>query len=185
MPSFKVHGSVEEGYEPVKAAFVKLYEQGREDCSQLCAYVDGKKVVDLWGSATGDDSYNGDTLQMVFSSTKSLTAIAVACLVDRGLLDYSEKVSTYWPEFAKNGKEEVRLEDVLRHEAGMAWVNHTYEPEDFLPENIKKNSIGKILEEEELRFPPESLGSKREYHGLSRGLILNEVFRRVEPKGSF
>ncbi len=184
MPRYRVEGTVSEGYEPVREAFVKLYDQGREDCSQLCAYVGGRRVVDLWGSADGDDSYDGDTLHTIFSSTKSLTAIAVACLVDRGLLDYGEKICTYWPEFGKKGKEEVRLVDVLRHEAGIAWLNHTFEPEDLLAENIKeKNSVGKVLEEVELRFPPEEMGTKREYHGVTRGWILNEVFSRADPQG--
>ncbi len=139
-------------------------------------------MVDLWESARGDDTYNGDMLHMIFSSTKTLTAIAITCLVDRGLLDYSERVSTYWPEFVKHGKEGVRLGDMLHHEVGMAWVNHSFEPEDFLAENIKKNSIGKVLEEEELRFPPESDGTKREYHSGTRGLILNKFFAGQSPR---
>jgi CubicO group peptidase (beta-lactamase class C family) len=49
-----------------------------------------------------------------FSSSKTLTAICIACMVDKGLLDYNEKVSTYWPEFAQNGKENLKLCDVLR-----------------------------------------------------------------------
>jgi CubicO group peptidase (beta-lactamase class C family) len=32
-------------------------------------------------------------------------------------------------------------------------------------------------------FPPEETGTKREYHGLTRGWILNEIFRRVDPEG--
>lgn len=27
----------------------------------------------------------------------------------------------FWPEFGQNGKEDVKVEDVLRHEAGLAW----------------------------------------------------------------
>ena len=30
-------------------------------------------------------------------------------------------------------------------------------------------------------FPPESFNSPREYHATTRGYILNEIFRRVEP----
>ena len=32
-------------------------------------------------------------------------------------------------------------------------------------------------------FPPESFNSTREYHAATRGYILNEIFRRVEPSG--
>ena len=34
----------------------------------------------------------------------------------RGHLDYKEKVATYWPEFAQNGKEDVTVETVLNHQ---------------------------------------------------------------------
>ncbi len=75
-------------------------------------------MVDLWGAAAPSygpvDGYGPDTLQTVFSSTKSLAALLIACQVDRGLLDYDEKVATYWPDFAKNGKEDIKLCDVLR-----------------------------------------------------------------------
>ena len=39
-------------------------------------------MVDLWGSVS-DPGYTADTLTTVFSSTKSLTAIALASLVDQ------------------------------------------------------------------------------------------------------
>ena len=32
-------------------------------------------------------------------------------------------------------------------------------------------------------FPPEKYKTTREYHGIVRGFILNEIFRRVEPNG--
>jgi len=71
--------------------------------------------VDLCGSSKKDENYDADTPTVVFSSTKSLTAILMAILVDKGLLKYEEKVATYWPEFGQHGKENVKVEDVLRH----------------------------------------------------------------------
>ena len=47
---------------------------------------------------------------MVFSSTKSLAAIAMAGLVDDDLVHYEDKVAAIWPEFAKHGKGEVRVQ---------------------------------------------------------------------------
>ena len=32
-------------------------------------------------------------------------------------------------------------------------------------------------------LPPEKYKTTREYHGIVRGYILNEIFRRVEPSG--
>ena len=81
--------------------------------AQLCVYVGEEKVVDLWGSIK-DKDFSGDSITNVFSSTKvererlfgdchksqdmvmkeffqSLAAIALASLVDRGLLNYDDK----------------------------------------------------------------------------------------------
>ena len=106
-------------------------------------------------------------------------------LVDKGLLRYDEKVSTYWPEFASNGKCEIKIEDVLRHESGLARFNgYTHEQEDILRDNLKKNSIGSVIEKCSPVFPsPDSCnGSEREYHAATRGFILNEIVRRVDPQ---
>ena len=48
-----------------------------------------------------------------------VTSIVFACLVDRGLLSYSDLVSDHWPEFAQNGKGNLKVCDVLRHECGL------------------------------------------------------------------
>ncbi len=34
----------------------------------------------------------------------------------RGLLDYKQRVSHYWPEFATNGKEAITVETLLSHQ---------------------------------------------------------------------
>ena len=119
-----------------------------------------------------------------------MAAIVVARLVDQSLLRYDAQVTDYWPEFAKNGKggENIRISDVLRHECGLTSLNHTFEFEDFLAENIKNNSIGKVIEHCKVEFPrsnynPDGTESRRSYHAQTRGLVLNEIVRRVDLKG--
>ena len=106
----KIGGSVAPGYEAVKDAFAANFEKGLERDSQLCIYHKGERVVDIWGSSTEDgvstappEGYNGDTLQIVFSSTKACAAVVFAVAVDRGLFTYDTKVATVWPEFAQEG----------------------------------------------------------------------------------
>ena len=112
---FEVHGTVSPGYESVRDLFARALDMGSESSAQLCIYVGEERVVDLWGSRKEfSEGFDADTLETVFSSTKTLAAICIACLVDKGHLDYGEKVSKYWPEFAQNGKEEVKVCDVLR-----------------------------------------------------------------------
>jgi CubicO group peptidase (beta-lactamase class C family) len=39
----------------------------------------------------------------VYSATKGLSALAMALAHSRGLFDYDERVSKYWPAFAQQG----------------------------------------------------------------------------------
>ena len=80
----------------------------------------------------------------MFSSVKSIAAIIVALMVDRGLLDYDEKVSTYWPEFAQNGKQDIKVADVLRHEGGLAHIRQAMNIYDTLRDNLKDNAMGEF-----------------------------------------
>ena len=119
--------------------------------------------------------------QVVYSCGKNAAALIVGLMVDRGLLSYNEKVATYWPEFGINGKDQILLEDVLRHEGGLDFLEHAFADDDFTRENIKLNSVGQWLEKETAHWD-DPVSSKRAYHTITRGWILNEIVRRVDPK---
>ena len=150
-PAIEVHGTVSPGYGPVKELFEKNFIEGREENAQLCVYVGEEKVVDLWCSQT-EPEYSADSLVNVFSSTKSLTSLAIASLVDRGLVSYSDKIAQHWPEFAQNGKENVTIAELMRHESGLSENWSPLEVEDTLRENIRNNAVGSLFEKEELHF---------------------------------
>ena len=61
----------------------------------------------------------------------------MAVMHDRGLLDFDQKVSKYWPEFAKNGKEFLTVADIMRHDGGLHKFNECINLEDAWTENIK------------------------------------------------
>ncbi len=50
-------------------------------------------------------------------------------------------------------------------------------------ESIKRNELGRLAEEAPLQFPRPDSNTDRQYHALSRGLIMNELFRRVDKRG--
>ena len=52
---------------------------------------------------------------MCFSATKGVASTCAHVLADRGELDYDERVATYWPEFAQNGKRDITVRQVLSH----------------------------------------------------------------------
>ena len=137
-------------------------------------------VVNLWHSIS-NPAYTKDTLTNIFSSSKNMTSVAMAMLHDKGLLHYDAKIVEHWPEFSGDGKEGITVADLLRHEAGFANFLVEFESTELLlTENIKNNSIGEMYEEALPRFPYKG---KREYHGLTRAFLANELFRKIEPSG--
>jgi CubicO group peptidase (beta-lactamase class C family) len=101
---YRIEGTVAPGFESVKALYEHKMRTLAERETQLCVYHGEKKVVDLWASCAGDTSFSPDSLINVFSSGKSLAAIAIASLVAKGLLSYSSKIIDYWPEFGGSNK---------------------------------------------------------------------------------
>ena len=177
-----VQGTVAPGFESVERLYEHEMRTGAEENTQLCVYYQGERVVDLWASVDGDTSFSADSIVNVFSSGKSLEAIAMASLVGKDLLDYQAKVVEYWPEFGSHGKGNLTVADILRHEGGMAAFDTSLDPEDLLAPNIKENRIGRVVEAQTARFRSGDRGH-REYHAITRGWILNELFRRVDPQG--
>ncbi|RIB03586.1 beta-lactamase/transpeptidase-like protein [Gigaspora rosea] len=177
-PDTKVQGYIVPEFIDVKKAFIKNFEDGSEVGSSVAVYYNGKLVVDLYGGYADLEAmreYNKDTLQLVFSSTKTLSSIMIAYLVDRGLLNYDEKISKYWPEFAQGNKENVTLLDLVNHRAGVTYLDRQLTKSEL--EDLDK--LAKILAAQPHSFDGVPL---RAYHAATRGWYLNEIVRRVDPK---
>ncbi|HEX5884137.1 MAG TPA: serine hydrolase domain-containing protein, partial [Pyrinomonadaceae bacterium] len=118
----ETHGFANPGYEAVREAFAENFTRRREIGAAFCVYHKGEKVVDLWGGirnkATGEP-WERDTKALVYSATKGLAAMTLAVAHSRGWLNYDERVCTYWPEFAQNGKEDITVRQLLAHQAGL------------------------------------------------------------------
>lgn len=69
-----------------------------------------------------NEKFTPDHKTMIMSSGKTVAAVLIAKMVDQGLLNYEDEVGKVWAEFASNGKEKMKVEDVMRHEAGMAII---------------------------------------------------------------
>ena len=180
MTEVQIHGTVEPGFESVKSLFELNMRKLKERQTQLCVYVKGQQVVDLWGSAVDEPGFSPDSLVNIFSSGKSLEAIAMGALAGKGLVDFQAKVTDYWPEFGQAGKAELTVAEVMRHEAGLAGFNTSIEPTDLFRDAIKQNKIGQLIEQHPQAFREKG---RREYHAITRGWIINELFRRIEPNG--
>jgi CubicO group peptidase (beta-lactamase class C family) len=133
MSGTPVHGKVEPGFEQVHDVFAHSFETS-ELGAAVCAYVDGRKVIDLWGGwedAARTREWQRDTIVCTYSATKAMTATCAHRLIDRGLLDLDEPIASYWPEFAQAGKESITVRMVLSHQAGLPWPTAAYPRERF------------------------------------------------------
>jgi len=178
-PEEIVHGYVAPGFEEVKEEYIRNYENRKENGSAIAVYYKGEKVVDLWGGyrdALTKSKWEENTKVIVFSTTKGLAALCLAKAHSNGWLDYNEKVSTYWPEFAQNGKGNITVKQLLAHEAGLCLVDEVFEIDDLLDFDY----IAEIMARQKPLWEP---GEKHGYHLSTMGMYMNELMRRVDPKG--
>ena len=130
----KVQGHCDPKFEKVKALFQEYIETGEENGAGITANIDGKIVIDIWGGYADEDKkqpWGKDTIVNVWSSTKTVAALAVLMCADRGLLSPYDKVAKHWPEFAENGKENIEIRHLLSHTSGLSAWDKPFEIEDL------------------------------------------------------
>jgi len=172
-----IGGHVSQGFEEVRTEFARNLAERGEIGAAVAAYVRGKKVVDLWGghrTPERDLPWNEDTMVIVFSSTKGLSAMTLAIANARGWLDYDAPVARYWPEFAQNAKAAITVRQLLGHEAGLVFVD-----ENLSLEKLRDlDYLARVLARQTPSWTP---GSRHGYHAMSIGLYMQEIMRRVDP----
>lgn len=117
-----ISGFVKPGFEVVREAFAENFERRNELGAACCIHYRGEEVVDLWGGVRNGSTrepWEEDTMVVVFSATKGLSGLAMALANSRGLFDYDERISKYWPEFAQQGKDKITIRQLLAHQAGL------------------------------------------------------------------
>ncbi|MBI5087562.1 MAG: beta-lactamase family protein [Actinobacteria bacterium] len=171
-----VEGRVAPGWEAVRTAFAANLSSGEDTGAAVAIRHRGEIVVELSGGSFdgGERPYDDQTLQLVFSSTKGITAIAVAICVQRGLLDYGAPVATYWPEFAAHGKESATVGQLLSHQCGLFSV----QGDISLADALDWSTITARLADTAPEWP---IGTAHGYHALTYGWLAGELVRRVDP----
>jgi len=173
-----IEGRVSRGFEAVRTAFEENFSRRHELGGACCVYHLGENVVDLWGGVRNDmtgEPWERDTMVVVHSATKGLAAMTLAIAHSRGWLDYEERVATYWPEFAQNGKENITVRELLAHQAGLFAFD---EPVD---RGVVANpdQLAAVMARHKPAWEP---GTRQAYHGLTLGFYEGELMRRVDPR---
>jgi CubicO group peptidase (beta-lactamase class C family) len=134
--------------------------EGRYPGAQIALARDGKLVLfRTFGDARTDPGRavaGEDTLWLLYSNTKVITACAVWLLAEQGALRFTDRVAEHVPGFEANGKGDVTIVQLLSHQGGFpnadvpaaAWEDH---------ELLRRAVCGFTLE-----WTP---GSRVHYHG--------------------
>ena len=166
---------VEPGWGAVADAFRDNFDRRGEVGAACCVYLDGRPVVDLSGGTadrTTGRPWRDDTIVIIFSCTKGITALCANQLVETGRLDPDAPVAAYWPEFAAAGKAAVTVEQVLSHRAGLAALDARLTLDDIVAWTPVVDAIA-------AQPPNWEPGTAHGYHARTFGWIVGELIRRV------
>lgn len=166
-------GFVHKDFSAVGDAFRRQLKR-TDGGAAICIYHRGEAVVDLWGGdRTDEDAWESDSVAMCFSTTKGVASTALHILADRGEVDYDERVATYWPEFAANGKADITMRHVLTHSAGLHRIR------SLVDHGTRLHDWDHMVEALAAAEPAYEPGSRHGYHALTYGWLVGEVVRRV------
>jgi len=171
----EIHGAADNGYSPVADAFAANFAQHDELGAAVVVYVDGRKVVDLWGGIADQRSrraWAADTPAIVFSVTKGVLAICAYRLVGQGRLELDEPVARYWPEFGAHGKGDITVRMLLSHQAGLSALDGQLSRADAL-------GWAPVIRAIERQIPLWAPGLGHSYHTMTYGWLIGEVIRRI------
>ncbi len=171
----EIQGSCDARFEAVRKAMANNFSSHDDVGACVAVSIEGEMVVDLWGGhrdAAKTLPWEEDTIVNVYSSTKTMAALCALVLADRGQLDFHEKVATYWPEFAQNGKEQVEVRHFMSHSAGLSGLDEPCGPPEVYDWDAVVNALAK-------QAPWWEPGTASGYHALTQGHLIGEVVRRI------
>jgi len=140
--------------------------------AQLYVSLGFETVADLAvGEARPGEALTPDHLMLWLSSTKPLTAVAIAQLWEAGLLELDDPVARHLPAFAAGGKEAVTVRHLLTHTGGVRMAGHGWPRRGW--DEIVAAVCARKLE------PGWVPGRKAGYHQLASWFVLGELVQRL------
>ncbi len=154
--------------------FQRQIDEGWHLGAQLWVARGGEVVVDLAvGESEPGRMLETATPMLWMSSGKPLMSVALALLVQRGVLGWDDPVSKSIPEFACEGKDGITLRQVLTHTCGLRHADRiTGESWEDVVSQIVRLSVE----------PRWEIGNTGGYHTGGTWVLLGEVLRRVDGR---
>ncbi|MBN9621316.1 MAG: beta-lactamase family protein [Actinobacteria bacterium] len=175
-----VDGTCDPAFAPVRDVLAASLESGADLGAAVSVYVDGRRVVDLWGGTADERTgrpWRRDTACVTFSATKAVTATAARHLADRRGQRLDAPVTDWWPEFASAA---TTLEHLLSHQAGLPAFDRPMTVE----EAADAAGMAAHLAGQTPEWAP---GTAHGYHALTFGWLVGEYVRRLagQPVGDY
>jgi CubicO group peptidase (beta-lactamase class C family) len=170
----EVHGSCDERFTGVRDALAQQLD-GDELGASVAVDLDGETVVDLWGGHRDEDRttpWTEDTIVNVWSTTKTVLSLAALMLVERGELDVNAPVADYWPEFAAQGKKDIKVRHLLSHTSGVSGWDQPFSIKDMYDWETATERLA-------AQRPWWEPGTASGYHANNQGHLVGEVIRRI------
>ena len=162
----------------VEDLFRQQIEDGLHPGAGLAVYRYGKLVMDINGGLAVADAavpVSDETMFVLMSSTKPITAACLYILKDQGRFAWDDPVSKYWPEFGQQGKQGVTINHILTHRGGFP------ETPESLPWNLWSD-WGKVVGAMEDAVPEYAPGEVMAYHPINYGWAAGELVHRVDGR---
>lgn len=172
-----IHGHCEPAFARLREEFARNFSERQEVGAAVCLYSDGRPVVDLWAGVADPVSgrpWERDTLVCMMSVGKSVCALAVLMLVERGRIDLAKPVAHYWPGFAQAGKAGITVRTLLSGLAALLYADHAPDGSAY-----DWDTMVRALE---LQAPEWEPGTRGAYHSATCGLLLGELVRRADGR---
>lgn len=173
-----IHGFCDEKFAAVREAFEKNFVEQEDVGATFCATIDGETVIDLWGGWQDKEKskeWEEDTIVNVYSTTKTMAALVMLMLADRGEIDFYEKVTKYWPEFGQNGKGDIEVRHIMSHSAGLSGMDVDVSADEL----YSQDRMAELLA---AQAPWWEDRNQSGYHALTQGNLQAEIVRRVTGK---
>lgn len=177
--SIAIDGTTDSQFDLVRSVFEKNFLTEGEVGAAVTVYVQGEKVVDLWGGYADQGEnrlWQEDTLCGYYSTGKPLIALCLLMLIDQGKVGLDDRVADVWTDFAAAGKQDITYRQVLCHQAGLSAIRKR------LPEGAMLD-WATIVNELAAQAPWWEPGTRHVYHTNTYGHLVGEPLRLITGLG--
>ncbi len=116
-----------------------------------------------------------DTPICLFSASKAITAMVIHGLAEQGLLNLMDPVSYYLPNFSVKGKQDLTIQQVLSHRAGIPSLPKNFDMDILFDAEALAHFVDHLK-------PQWASGRALGYHALTGGFVLGKVAETVSGK---